>query len=138
MTLKRLTVQGVAYGPYNNVEIMSDRYRCDGSDLPFVVVGENGTIDDWEGPIPTSEEIILVPKEVTMRQARLALLDAGLLQSVVSAIENMDEPLRTRALVEWEYSNTVERHGQLTGVIGQLIGLTEHDIDDLFIDARTK
>jgi hypothetical protein len=47
---KLTTIEGV-FGPYKVIDTLSDRYRADGSDLPFTVVG-TGTVDEWVGPLP--------------------------------------------------------------------------------------
>jgi hypothetical protein len=78
-----------------------------------------------------------VPQEVTMRQARLALLGAGLLDDVDAAINAMAEPAKTAAKIEWEYSQTVQRHKGLVAQIGSALGLTSEQIDDLFVMAST-
>ena len=46
-----------------------------------------------------------VPQSVTMRQARLALLQAGKLQAVNNAISSMTCPQGESARIEWDYSN---------------------------------
>jgi len=53
--MKKITVFGKNYGPYETVEILEDRYRVNGSaELPFTVIGE-GTIDDVvEGDFPAT------------------------------------------------------------------------------------
>lgn len=78
---------------------------------------------------------VQVPQHVTMRQARLALLGAGKLALVDTAIDALDEPARTAARIEWEYSSTVLRRGPLVAMLGQAIGLNEAMVDALFIDA---
>lgn len=45
--MKKLTTSAGVFGPYANIEILEDRYRCDGADLPFEVVGV-GVISDAE------------------------------------------------------------------------------------------
>lgn len=50
--MQKLTTSKGVFGPYEDVEIMTDRYRCDGADLPVTVVGI-GEITEWEGPLPT-------------------------------------------------------------------------------------
>jgi hypothetical protein len=79
----------------------------------------------------------LTPTSVTMRQARLALLGAGLLVSVQQALNNMLEPTKTAALIEWEYSSVVERHGHMIMVLAPVLGLSEAQIDGLFAVATT-
>ena len=78
----------------------------------------------------------IVPQSVTMRQARLALLGAGLLSQVDAAIDSLDEPMKTAAKIEWDYSSSVERNRQLVNVLGPLLGLSEEQLDDLFIAAE--
>ena len=77
----------------------------------------------------------VVPAEVTMRQARLALLGAGVLADVDAAISAMPEPTKSAARIEWEYSGAVQRHNGFVAALGPALGLTEAQIDALFIAA---
>ena len=74
---------------------------------------------------------------VTMRQARLALLQQGLLASIQPAIDALDEPHRSGANIEWEYSQTVERLRPFVLTLGEALGLTDDDLDALFELAAT-
>ena len=76
-----------------------------------------------------------VPQEVTMRQARLALLEKGLLANVQPAINSLPEPDKTKAQIEWEYSNALQRGNPFVAVLGTALGLSSQDLDDLFIQA---
>ena len=76
-------------------------------------------------------------QEVTMRQARLSLLSAGKLADVTSAIEAMSEPQKSTAKIEWEYSSTVDRNGSLITILAPVLGLSDADVDALFIHAAT-
>lgn len=76
-----------------------------------------------------------VPQAVTMRQARLALLGAGLLPSVNAAINAMPSPQKEAANIEWEYSQVVERHRGLVLALGTALGLDALALDNLFIAA---
>ena len=75
------------------------------------------------------------PKEVTMRQARLALLQAGLLDKVTAAIANMPSPKKEAAQIEWEYSNSLKRSQPLTVELGAVLGLDTDALDALFLKA---
>jgi hypothetical protein len=77
----------------------------------------------------------IVPQAVTMRQARLALLAAGVLGDVQTAITAMDEPARTVAQITWDYSTEVQRQNGLVSQLAPALGLTESQVDDLFIAA---
>lgn len=80
---------------------------------------------------------IPVPQSVTMRQARLALHAAGLLAGVDAAIASLSEPAKTSASIEWEYASAVERNAGLVPAMAAALGMSEADIDDLFITAAT-
>jgi hypothetical protein len=72
----------------------------------------------------------LVPKEVTMRQARLALLDAGLLDDI-NTLLSQDE----RAKIMWEYATAVYRDEALVSQMQLATGMSDDQIDVLFIEA---
>lgn len=78
-----------------------------------------------------------IPRVVTMRQARLALLQQGLLANIQPAIDALDEPHRSGANIEWEYSQTVERTRPFVLTLGEALGLTDDDLDALFELAAT-
>lgn len=90
-----------------------------------------------EAPPPPPISIQYVPQQVTMRQARLALLEAGLLNLIASAIDSLEEPQKTKVQIEWEYSAFVERYSPLVQQMALSLGLTEKQLDDLFIQANT-
>ena len=76
-----------------------------------------------------------VPSEVTMRQARLALLGAGKLALVDAAIDALPQPQRSAARIEWEYSSAVQRHNGFVAALGPALGMTPEQIDALFVAA---
>ena len=81
------------------------------------------------------ESAVVVPIEVTMRQARLALHAAGKLAAVNAAIAALPDPPKTAALIEWEYSSTVRRDSQFVSMLGPVLGLDSAALDALFIAA---
>ncbi|HJW23751.1 MAG TPA: hypothetical protein VJ576_02545 [Rhodocyclaceae bacterium] len=83
-------------------------------------------------PAPADPIVEPVPSSVTMRQARLALLQRGLLDQVNSAIAAKPGPEGDAARIEWDYSSTVERHRPLALAMIAELGLTEAQADDLF------
>ena len=78
-----------------------------------------------------------VPRQVTMRQARLALLGAGKLAGVAVAIDSLPSPTKEAVQIEWEYSQTVERNRPFVIMLGTALGLSEEQLDQLFIQAAT-
>jgi len=73
--------------------------------------------------------------KVTMRQARLALLGAGLLPTVNAAIAAMAGAQGEAARIEWEYSQEVQRDRGLVAALGTQLGMTEAQLDALFATA---
>lgn len=76
-----------------------------------------------------------IPEKVTMRQARLALHAAGLLNKVEDAIGAIQEPQKTILEIEWNYASNVARNSQFVTSIGEILGLTSVEIDNLFLAA---
>ena len=72
-----------------------------------------------------------VPQQVTMRQARLALLGAGLLDDVEVVIAAAGRA----AQLEWEYAAVVDRSNPAVAAVQQQQGMTDAQIDDLFREA---
>jgi hypothetical protein len=75
------------------------------------------------------------PEQVTMRQARLALLGAGLLDRISPAIDALPSPQKEVARIEWDYSSTVVRSRPLVAMLGQQLGMTDAQLDQLFVTA---
>lgn len=69
---------------------------------------------------------------ISPRQARLALYDAGLLSQVDSQLASLPDPQRTTAQIEWEYAVAIVRDSQLVESLGQALGLSAFDLDNLF------
>jgi hypothetical protein len=104
--------------------------------------------DIWDGEVftapvapPTPDPVPVVPRSVTRRQARQALLLADLLDEVPVAIAALDngtpegkQDMRM-AQIEWEDSLEFERARPLVIEIAAAIGLDEAALDQLFITA---
>lgn len=75
-----------------------------------------------------------VPAVVTMRQARLALLGAGLLAQVNTAVANMPGAEGDAARIEWEYAQEVRRDSPLVAALSVAFGWTAAQLDDLFTE----
>lgn len=91
----------------------------------------------WDGETFTAppEPPTVIPQQVTMRQARLALLGAGLLAGVNAAIASLPEPDKSAAIIEWEYAAVVQRSSGLVPAMATALGMTDAQIDSLFLTA---
>lgn len=68
------------------------------------------------------------PAVVSMRQARLALLQQNLLATVDAAIAQGGHADQ----IEWEYATTVDRNSALVTNMAAALSLTEQDLENLF------
>ena len=122
---------------------MIEKYLIGSAQLDEALSAEPGAGIEYAGPwaivysgsdappVPPA----IVPAEVTMRQARLALHAAGKLDAVNAAINALPDPPKTAALIEWEYSNSVRRDSQFVALLGPALGLDAAGLDALFISA---
>jgi len=73
---------------------------------------------------------LVIPQSISPRQARLKLLEAGLLDELEAIITT------NRAWqIEWEYATEVKRDSPLIDAVASEAGLTSDQIDSLFIEA---
>lgn len=89
----------------------------------------------WDGVTltPPPDQPQVVPASVTMRQARLALLAAGLLDDVDAAIAAIPDPVQRKAAqIEWEYATEVRRESPMLAMLAPALGLDDAALDDLF------
>lgn len=88
-----------------------------------------------EGNTPESyiEPPAPIPTVVTMRQARLALLQGGLLTTVNAAIAAGAEADK----ITWDYAKDVERNSPLVVNMAAALNLSSAALDNLFTLAAT-
>lgn len=84
-------------------------------------------------PEPYVEPPAPIPSTVSMRQARLALLQAALLSTVNSAISAGGDADK----IEWEYATDVDRNSPLVQNMKAGLSLSDADLDNLFILASS-
>jgi hypothetical protein len=120
------TLDGIAY-PFNWLDLASP------DDLAAHGISEQDVPDPAPPAPPSAPPVSTVPQAVTPRQARLALLGAGLLDQVNTAINAAGGA----SLITWEYASVIERNDPLINMLGQALGLTSDGIDALFVTAST-
>ena len=74
----------------------------------------------------------VVPTIVSMRQARLALFEQGVLGSVQTAIDGMVDPAKTITQISWDYATEVHRDDDLVVQLSAALGLDNAALDALF------
>jgi hypothetical protein len=134
-------------GPINDIDLLADAgYYTVRNDEPtqpentFEDVSQRNVVLDkpyvdvtrvWVEIDPT------VPETISARQIRLWLIDNNIsLTSVETAINGIvDEKLREKTLVEWEYAPYIERNHPLIEALAASLGLTSEQVDQGFIQA---
>lgn len=92
-------------------------------------------IESFEDEIPNQ---VYVPEEVTPRQFRQALVLSNIsINSVVDLINSQPEPVKSLAMIEWEYSTAFLRSNQFVNQLAPAMGLTQDALDQLWILAGT-
>jgi hypothetical protein len=83
-----------------------------------------------EGNTPEPADIppVVIPN-ISMRQARLALLADGLLDDIEAAMSTPEYK------IWWEYSTVVERNNPLVEQVLSILGKSDEEIDQMFIGA---
>lgn len=90
----------------------------------------NGNEWDIDEVAKAEYEKSLIPKTITLRQARLYLLSIDLLDDLENIIS------QNRAYqIEWEYANQIERESPLVTILAQALELDDVAIDNMFIEA---
>ncbi len=110
-------------------------------DALLAVTQPDGSIHVYipgDGLLPMPRPVAVPPlRVVSMRQARLALLGAGLLSKVDAAIAALPEPQRSAAKITWEYSTEVRSSDLLVSQLAAGLGLDDAALDALFDAAET-
>ena len=95
------------------------------------IAGEFGPIAEYVAPPPAPA---VIPSAVSMRQARLALLEFGILDDVTTAMAAQSQA----AQIEWEYATEVRRDSALVSGLAGTLGLDSAQLDALFSMASAK
>jgi hypothetical protein len=72
-----------------------------------------------------------IPQTVSPRQARLALFAAGMLDQAQAAVDAAGGATK----ITWEYATEIRRSEPLIDTLGQQLGLSDEQIDALFVYA---
>lgn len=97
-----------------------------GYEIGGKIVGGNYT-----PPAPIEAPITLAPVSVSPRQARLALLGAGLLDQVEGAVQANGQATQ----ITWDYAIAINRDDPLIAAVGAALQLTSEQVDNLFSQA---
>lgn len=106
---------------------------------PWVLLGPEETTQYFlENPIlETPPPIKEVPSEIPLWAFRAALGLAGLKDTVATLLDGLPEPQKSVAREQWEYGNYILRNHPLIISLSAQLGLSNDQVDDIFITANT-
>lgn len=96
-------------------------------------------LGEWVYVPPTSKEIREKMPPLTARQFRLGLVDSGYAPfQVTQAIAAMPAgPDKERAQIEWEYATTFNRMHPLIATVAAALGLSDEQVDAMWLAAAS-
>lgn len=74
---------------------------------------------------------------LTGRQLRLGLLEEGIFtQQILEKIDQLPDGIdKERTIIEWEYSDEYHRDHHLISSMGEMLGLSEEKINEMWLNA---
>jgi len=116
------------------------------TDIPGVVFVFDDQ-EDEEGEVTTAEELYLeqkaqeerarLPKEASPMRLRLALLELGLLDTVMGYYNSYEDPIKSKIAIYWEYSDLISKNHSIVQRMAEDVQLTEEQVDEIFITANS-
>lgn len=95
-----------------------------------------GNLTIVSGPIVEAEPPSLVPKSVARYKGKIVLIKHGYWASVLTFLDTITDPVEhVKAYAAVHEVRDWERSSPYLLLIAQLLGLNEHQMDDLFIEA---
>lgn len=120
-------------GPFQVIEVLEDRLRCDGVEYQFDLLGHY-TIEDGSPPPPPPPPPP-VPDSVPMLNLHLAMHTAGWLQAWYAYLGTLTGDAYALLDIRWTRSITVRRADQWFIDAATALSKSSADIDQLFIAA---
>jgi hypothetical protein len=130
--MKTILSDAGVFGPFRAVQVLQDRFRADGIDFQFDVLGNYEVV--LGAPEPPAAQPA-VPEAVPMLNARMAMYDAGWLTPWENALAAMSGEDGDRARIKWATALTVRRDDPLVAIGIATLGKTDVEADELFVAA---
>lgn len=125
--MKALITPTTQYGPFASIEVFADRYRCDGAEYQFSVIGP-ATMGEYTAPPAPPAPSAPVPESVSPRQIRQALTRAGLRVQVEAAVAAADQDTKDW----WEFATEFRRDNEHVVAMGAALGVPAAQLDALW------
>jgi len=116
------------------------------TDIPGVVFVFEDQEDEEGTVISTAEQQYLeqkaqeekarLPQEASPMRIRLALLELGLLDSVVAHFDTYDATTKAKIAIIWEFADYIPKHHPIVQKMAEGLEWTEEQLDNVFIKAN--
>jgi hypothetical protein len=120
----------MAFKYYKDANNQVYAFEADGSQDAYIKPGLTSITKTQADALRTPPTA--TPSVISMRQARLALLQSGLLPQVDAAIAAIVGESGDAARIDWQFAQTVERSHHLVTTMATQLNLTTKQLDDLF------
>lgn len=108
--------------------------------LPNLISAENGGQigDSWDGEtFTTPAKQTPVPTEITPRQGQIILIRYGLDEAVTAYIDSLSAQEKKEAIADFNFASVWLRDWPLLCTAATALGLTDAQVDQMFIEAST-
>jgi hypothetical protein len=100
---------------------------------------EEDVTEEWVGEaqaaLAAAAALPVIPRKVSTWRLHVIAELNGLTAQIDTALAALPEPQKTIATIGWNRSFETERAAPLVGALGAALGLTESELDDLFVEA---
>lgn len=108
----------------------------------FPYEGELYQFNKWENGMVVPDTIAInekarehIPKKVPIGSAKVILTRNNLMPGILAAIEALPEPQKTEMQIMFENASVIERGSLFMVMMQTALGLTDEQVDQMFIDA---
>jgi len=132
----QINAAGIVTGVADLAGVVDEPHMVSIDGMRIELIGQHCDLTDGVAVFAPVSVVPAVPVSVSMRQAKRALLAAGLLDLADQAIAGIsDDNERRAAQIDWTSATDVRRDWPLVASIAQALGLTDQQIDALFVAA---
>ena len=105
--------------------------------LEWLDVGQSKPTESEVSETMLLPEPVVVPQEVPMWALREACASRNHTAQIDAALAGLPEPTRVKAMLRWEYKDTISRGSSMIASMQSLLGWTNAYVDELFAASNT-